>query len=202
MSRILKILQALWNAKNPHATNEFVTESVVRQVEAKATAAQTAADELMARIDGMYPVGCIWITLGPTDPNTILPGTWAKTAKGRVIIGTGTLDGIAYNAEEIGGTAFHTLTVEELPSHCHDNFAYTTVDDDPVPHAHGGAAGLVDESYLERCDPPGATGGVAAAPLERGVESSSENHTKATGGGQAHENRPPYLAANIWQRTL
>lgn len=77
----------------------------------------------------------------------------------------------AYAAGTQGGEAAHTLTPGELPAHAHAL---------PVSQAagEGGAA-------------------LAAAP-------SPDEYTELTlpaGGGQPHNNLPPYLAVYMWKRT-
>lgn len=95
-----------------------------------------------------------------------------------------------------GGEAQHVLTVNEMPSHRHDYKLFT--------------GGLGTGGY------DAAQGKFAAARFDsNGAESnekndgkaftagshSRENHLFATGGSQAHNNMPPYLAVNIWKRT-
>lgn len=73
-----------------------------------------------------------------------------------------------------GGEAEHTLTVDEMPSHNHA--------------AHFSAG----------------TGGYAIIPFGDGVEDewgNSPNIISNTGGGQAHNNMPPYYGAYVWRRT-
>lgn len=81
-------------------------------------------------------------------------------------------DGENYFVEDTGGEAEHTLTVDELPSHSHKFYSYTWY------NAQGG-------DY----------------PVALGVGTSPNYETKTAGGGQAHNNMPPYYATNIWRRT-
>lgn len=79
--------------------------------------------------------------------------------------------GDTYAAGATGGEATHTLTVDEIPSHSHTTMVNTAL-------ALSGTAGNV--TY--------AAQNVAGAP------------TGYTGGGQAHNNMPPYLAVYVWKR--
>ena len=78
--------------------------------------------------------------------------------------------GSAYAAGSTGGEASHKLTVSEMPSHSHSFDTYSG----------GGAMGKV-------C-------GSEELNTKRTVT------TKATGGGGAHNNMPPYLAVYVWKR--
>ena len=77
-----------------------------------------------------------------------------------------------YPSGSSGGEETHTLTVEEMPSHRHTlNGHYT--------------AGT-SSTYVSKAE---------SLPY-----SSSGIVTNYTGGSQAHNNMPPYLAVNIWYR--
>lgn len=71
-----------------------------------------------------------------------------------------------------GGEAEHTLTVLEMPSHTHGNVRTYSRD---------------------------GTGNIS--PGESAGGDGSSEFTSATGGGEAHNNMPPYIAVYIWQRT-
>lgn len=79
--------------------------------------------------------------------------------------------GDTYAAGSTGGEATHTLTIEEIPSHTHETY-----------RAMATAAGST--TYLP-----------TSSAVDHGVV------TTATGGGQAHNNMPPFLAVYMWIRT-
>lgn len=81
--------------------------------------------------------------------------------------------GSTYNAGATGGEATHKLTIDEMPKHSHKTWLGTT----------GGA-----EETLSTGDRTEHNWGATSA-------------LEATGGGQPHNNMPPYLAVYMWKRT-
>lgn len=160
---------------------------------------------------GTIPKGGIIMWSG--DPNT-LPDGWAlcngqtkdgiltPNLSGRFIVGAGLAAGAGagptnYAMNSVGGEETHTLSEAEMPSHNHGGVTNTT-----GGHTH---------TYSR---PNGSEGYVAAynnsAEVfkwdERGNYNSSYDgdhaHTiAAQGGGQAHENRPPFYVLAYIMRT-
>lgn len=80
--------------------------------------------------------------------------------------------GDTYTAGNTGGEATHTLTIGEIPSHRHE------------------------ASTLARYAVTGSANALA------GYDPSTAHQTTSyVGGGQAHNNMPPYLVVNVWKRT-
>jgi hypothetical protein len=91
--------------------------------------------------------------------------------QGRFIVSYAAYDGDYNSIGKSGGEKFHTLTVAEMPSHNHQ---FKREDRDEAANSDknsGGSRGW--------------------GTYEWSVASSSYS-TSSTGGGQAHENRPPY----------
>lgn len=120
----------------------------------------------------VYPVGSIYMSLSSTDPKTLFGGTWERL-KDRFLLAAGD----KYSVGATGGEATHTLTKDEMPSHNH----YAAI--------NGGT-----DSYGQNRTTIGSFANKA-----QGYSDSSTIF--ATGGGNAHNNMPPYLAVYMWKRT-
>lgn len=122
--------------------------------------------------DALLPVG-IYITLSvDTDPATLWGGTWERLEEGRTLIAAGS----TYTAGSTGGEATHTLINSEMPSHNHAIWY-------PNESAGNNSAQIGYPS-------------VASKSTYYAVGSN----TGDVGGGEAHNNMPPYLAVYIWHR--
>jgi len=96
--------------------------------------------------------------------------------------------GGSYNVGSTGGAAQVTLTVNQLPSHSHQG---TTSNTGAHTHTYYGntngmVAGMGGDHAIRY---PGTN--------RQTSQSGSHSHTfttQAIGGGQSHENRPPYYA--------
>jgi microcystin-dependent protein len=86
--------------------------------------------------------------------------------------------GLDYSRGDTGGAAEVTLTVGEIPSHSHGN----------LPHSH--AEGIAVPSVGEVS--PGVP--VPSAVPSAGTTAPASITIQDTGGGGAHENRPPFYA--------
>ena len=134
----------------------------------------------------MYPVGAIYMSVNSTSPATLFGGTWARI-EGRFLLASGG----GYNAGTTGGEASHTLTTNELPSHNHKYAWFEGIDNTDDPVAVSGDQWCAYRSNY-----------TSIADLRKfGIRSSSTPETSDTGGGQAHNNMPPYLAVYVWKRT-
>ena len=123
-------------------------------------------------IDTFYPVGSIYMTVDSTkDPNTMFSGTSWTQLKDRFLLGAGD----TYTNGATGGAATVTLNINQIPSHSHN----VGGDKDAQYQYNGGDISLHD------------AGTSGAGRLIA---------TSSSGGGQAHENMPPYLVVYMWKR--
>ena len=121
----------------------------------------------------LYPVGSIYFSINAESPASVVGGTWTAV-EDAFLMGASELHGVL----ESGGEAEHTLTVDEMPAHKH------------------GLRGVNS----------GATVGSQYANYPVDIAQDKKDNWNVstmsnTGGGQAHNNLPPYLAVYIWYRT-
>lgn len=128
-------------------------------------------------LEALYPVGALYLSaVDSCVPQLLFGGTWQKI-EDRFLLASGP----KHAAGTTGGAEEVTLTVEQMPSHRHvqryDDLVWT----DETPHDAGTAQGNTPEFH--------------------GIYSGYIQTTQYEGGGQAHNNMPPFLAVNVWVRT-
>lgn len=152
--------------------------------------------DLSSLWDQIYPVGSIYITANATNPSVLFGGTWEQL-KGKFLVGVDSSDTDFETIGKTGGEKTHSLTVSEMPSHNHTNtvsysgdHTHNTWGTYKIAHSTGSVRSTVTGSSDEgRSNPTDSNGG--------------HTHTitiNNTGGGQAHNNMPPYLAVYMWKR--
>ena len=135
-----------------------------------------------ANFNKIYPIGSIYMSINETNPSVLFGGEWERI-KDTFLLASGD----TYGGGSTGGEATHTLTTDEMPSHTHTQNAHT--------HTIGSLARY-------------AATGKSVAAVGDGYGNFQNYHTGSTtatnqntGGGQAHNNMPPYLTVYIWKRT-
>jgi hypothetical protein len=140
----------------------------------------TAAIEKQAKLDA-HPVGSYYFSDDSTSPATLFGGTWEALPAGYTLIaqGSGTDDfgSYTYTAGQKYGERMHKLTVEEMPSHSHQQY---------VTANPGGGP------YSTRMDYDSD---------EINLNTYPQVQTGSTGGSQAHNLVQPSIAAYGWRRT-
>lgn len=124
-----------------------------------------------------WPVGSIYGSDDPTNPEELFGGTW-EPIKDRFILAAGD----TYAAGSTGGEATHTLTRDEMPKHSHYGTTVTV-----------GASSAVIEHFMAK----GLTRHNDADVGKNGYPV----YTSTEGGDAAHNNMPPFYAAYAWRRT-
>lgn len=121
--------------------------------------------------DDIYPVGSIYMSVNNADPGTLFGGTWQQI-EDTFLLAAGT----NHAAGSTGGEETHTLTESEMPEHTHALYYYNANGDKSFGYNYQNKGTQSQQTT--------ASGGIVNA-----------------GGGQAHNNMPPYLAVYVWKRT-
>lgn len=129
----------------------------------------------------IYPVGSIYMSVNSVNPSTLFGGTWEQI-EDKFLLASGT----SYSNGSTGGSATVTLTEDQMPVHTH------------IQNAHSHTIGSLVRYTIT---------GKGVAAVGDGYGNSNNYKTgsttatnKNTGGGQAHNNMPPYLVVNVWKR--
>lgn len=143
-------------------------------------------EQLNGLLDVFYPVGSYYETSDVTFvPDVKWGGTWVMDTKGYVTVG-GLVDGgdspreggLDINLNETMGEVEHTLTVEEIPSHAHAQYAVANLNS-----GGPGVRGTFNDTY-----------GPGQSRYPTGTE------TGENGGGQSHNNIQPSIGVCRWHR--
>lgn len=177
----------------------------------------------------IYPVGSIYISVNKVNPATLFGGTWEQI-KDRFLLAYGdTYNNGATGGEathtltsqempthnhtydkSASSTDNHTLTTNEIPSHTH---SVTGTAKDHIgrsilvgpSRAWAGAGDMEEYTYVgsdnDELDVDGTAQATGGGQGHNHTINISNTNTGSTGGGNAHNNMPPYLAVNIWKRT-
>lgn len=133
--------------------------------------------------DDVYPVGSIYMSVNSVNPSTLFGGTWEQI-EDKFLLASGT----NYSNGSTGGEATHTLTTDEMPSHTHTQSS----------HRHHFSRRNV---YVASGNGAGALGHLSDPSYGDYYTDWQTPTIDNEGGGQAHNNMPPYLAVNVWKRT-
>lgn len=130
------------------------------------------SDPLLKRMFNLiYPVGSIYMSVNSTSPAILFGGTWEQL-KDRFLLGAGN----TYTNGKTGGSATITLNLNQIPSHNHNVGSRSSSSNIAAAGGDIGAEFLGNEVY-------------------------SSFKTANAGGGQAHDNMPPYMVVYMWKRT-
>lgn len=119
----------------------------------------------------VFPIGYTFITTDSDFDPNTSFGGTWVRIKDRFLLASGD----TYTNGATGGEATHTLTIDEMPSHKHN--------------INIGVALSMDTNQ-----------GLVAGHSPSAVDNIRRD-TDNVGGGQAHNNMPPYLAVMMWKRT-
>lgn len=157
--------------------SDKITELLARtETLLAAVAGDIDVSDLNTYLLAAHPVGSYYWSDDSTDPGRLFGGTWEEVTD--VFLFAAARDNqVGYQAGDSGGSKTHTLTVDEMPSHTHRLGI-----DNPNGEQLGG-------SKLQHLYNPNA------------IFYGLDDVIKTAGGGQAHNNMPPYYATYCWRRT-
>ena len=143
------------------------------------------------------PVGMIITTGSPISPAALYDGTsWARITN-RFLIGAGE----SYSLGSTGGSATHTLTVDEMPAHSH---SATVLSSGEHYHTVTSYYDTGSASMMSDYDYTGHDGEYRPVyPTNTTSSNGAHGHTAtigSTGGGQSFSIMNPYVAKYIWYR--
>lgn len=122
------------------------------------------------------PVGHIRFETTNTNPADYLGfGTWELWGAGRVPVGVNANETEFNSVEKTGGEKTHTLSINEIPNHNHNEGGNVT-------YVGGGIAGT-------------------SARVTGDGDSYRVLEFQSRGGSQAHNNLQPYITCYMWKRT-
>lgn len=134
--------------------------------------------------DKIYPVGSIYATTEASfDPNTSFSGTWSTYAAGKVLVGQDAGDTDFDTIGETSGEKTHTLTVDEMPAHNHQQ-----------NNRVQSSAMLIQQSHLTT-----VSSGVCSDL--NSTFSTIGTNTYNEGNSDPHNNLQPYVVVKYWLRT-
>ena len=197
---------------NPTSDSKVPSEKLAKDsLDTKANSNHThTSNQVTDLINTIYPVGSIYMSVNSTNPSVLFGGTWEQI-KDTFLLATGD----TYANGSTGGEATHTLTENEMPSHTHiqdsHNHTQNAHNHTQNPHSHtigslvrynisGKGVAAVGDGYGNSKNYK--TGNTTATNKETTATNNPQTATNQnTGGGQAHNNMPPYLVVNVWKRT-
>lgn len=211
-----------WAEEAKKAANTDTTVSI-KGAPADAAATRALIEEsLAAQRAEDYARIKFWASNDPTSPASFIGGTWERI-EGEFIMGASS----AYPVGTTGGSATHTQTVAEMPSHNHSgstgsagSHSHSAWTGGAGGHSHTVSAAVTQKHEVNKLGVSGADGsGTYGYTFSSGTATTSwvEDHTHgvgmneagahthtvsigSTGSGQAMSILNPYYAVYIWVR--
>ncbi len=125
-----------------------------------------------------HPIGSGFIDFTETDYSNYLGLKWERTLLGVFPVGYKPNDSDFGEIGKTGGEKTHIMTVAEMPSHEHNMY-------------HSGRLVYWDSNLTQMGKITTGSGS---------VQSTYDAKTANTGGGQPHNNIPPYEVVAYWKR--
>ena len=173
----------LFDEKLLETTDLFDDKIVETKDNLESEIGDTKEDTISFLFDKIYPVGSIYMSVNSTSPSVLFGGEWVQLTD-TFLYASNTADADVTTAT--GGEATHTLTVNEMPSHNHTqnqhrhsmsgvNWSVSSGSESAVIHTQNRTIGTKYTDYQQPT-------------------------INEKGGGQAHNNMPPYMKVFMWKR--
>lgn len=127
------------------------------------------------------PIGSVIWNKNQINPSDYYYGTWEAVEDVFILAASQN-----YPSGSIGGEANVTLTIDEIPEHQHPGLFYNNEDKTPI-------------SFIRNSSTTKKGYGIAYT-INANIYSAANIQTYASGGGQAHNNMPPYKSYYCWER--
>ena len=170
--------------------------------------AKAVYDKFNSIIDIVYPVGSIYMSANSVSPKVLFGGEWEQL-KDAFLLASGDV----YEAGSTGGSATVTLTEEQMPSHTHiqnsHNHTQNAHNHTQNQHRHemvgSKTTGISSGTYLRAGAGSEKDSKYTAYTTPTNKEATATNNSatatnQSAGGGQPHDNMPPYLSIYAWKR--
>ena len=151
--------------------------------------------------NAIYPLGSLYWSKNSTEPSTLFGGTWERV-KDKFILAAGD----NHEVGDEGGEESHALTVEETPAHAHTRGTMNITAQIGGYGDRTGFSGL-DGAFYSKQDQTRipVVGDIVEGhhtSLTVGFDASRSwtGETSSVGGGEAHNNMPPYATYYCWER--
>lgn len=147
--------------------------------------------------NAIYPIGSLYWSKSSTEPSTMFGGTWERV-KDKFILAAGD----NHEVGDEGGEENHTLTVEETPAHTHTR---GTMEITGGFEAHCMHYSNVDVSGAFTTTAVGSRmqangSGSNGNKFNFNASRNWTGETSSVGGGETHNNMPPYVTYYCWER--
>lgn len=133
-----------------------------------------------------FPIKKVVIFNDNDDHSNYLGFTWERIASGKMLVGIDSADTDFNTIGKTGGEKEHTLTINEMPAHSHKLQGNTNI--------------VFDESSTYPYLLASAKRGYTIGDSVVFGSDYTINDTTTKGGGQSHNNMPPYQVVALWQR--
>jgi hypothetical protein len=139
-------------------------------------------------VQGLYPVGSIYMSINSTNPSVYFGGTWSAWGSGRVPVGVNTSDSDFSTPQKTGGAKTVILSTSQMPSH-----------DGHVPNASSSWGDAGESTYYF----DSATAYRCSTNRPYVIRTGNEIciRSQSAGSGASHSNLQPYITCYMWLRT-